>query len=319
MMTSSPSPVIHASVVLLNYNSYDDVQELLEKCQVRRHDGIVLNFILVDNASPHPAGKSEALKAMKEEDIFIQNQENNGYACGNNIGLRKALEEGAQYAFVVNPDIGFEDELIYFKMIREARQLGEDFLMCGPVVKGVPPFTLRPKVKELVFPRKFRRKVVEYYQSVKHQSIIPAYRIYGCFILIDLAAFAQIGLFDEGTFLYIEEAIVAEKAIRSGKKIYILNDFEVEHFASKSVNESFRFKKYQFLSESTFRYLHKYREVNKISAFFISGIIYLSAFYATTSNASGFPSKRHKLFLKDKNVLKKDTWYFFPVPRIVFQ
>ncbi|MEL6867297.1 MAG: glycosyltransferase family 2 protein, partial [Bacteroidota bacterium] len=270
---------IQASIIILNYNSYDDIAVILDKVKTRKRGATELNFVIVDNASPITDGKEEVLAALQAADYFIQSRENGGYAKGNNMGIRHAHLQGAQYAFILNPDIEITSEQIFFDMIEDAQTLGEDFLMCGPVVKGVPPFTLRPKVADLVFPSVFRQKVVQLYKQLKNQSIIPAYRVYGCFILLDIEAFMKIGLFDEATFLYIEEAIVAEKAIKQNLKIYIFNDYVVKHNACKSVNKAFRIKKYKFLQESTYIYLHKHRDVNWLIATLISYIIYGTTFY----------------------------------------
>ncbi|MBK6903850.1 MAG: glycosyltransferase family 2 protein [Saprospirales bacterium] len=54
----------------------------------------------------------KALKASIPEKDLILNQKNLGYAGGNNVGIKIAIKNGADFIFIVNPDIRLENNTI---------------------------------------------------------------------------------------------------------------------------------------------------------------------------------------------------------------
>ena len=101
------------SVVILNWNGQRDTTECLESLITVTY----LNYgvILVDNAS-----EGEDVRILREKygDYLhiIQNNQNYGFAKGNNIGIRIALQDNPAYVFLLNNDTvvdpRFLDELV---------------------------------------------------------------------------------------------------------------------------------------------------------------------------------------------------------------
>ncbi|MCF6298125.1 MAG: glycosyltransferase family 2 protein [Flavobacteriaceae bacterium] len=268
--------MIQISLVILNYNSFDFVLELIGKIEKRRKNGLILNFIIVDNNSNHSGLKENLIEALGKNDIYIQNKKNVGYAKGNNIGLRKAKEIGSEYAVILNPDIAIENENIIFSLYERARSR-ENFFMNGPIISGVSPYISRPNWANFLFPFTYKIKNKRLFNSLK-TNIIDVYRLYGCFLFISLEVFSKIGLFDEKTFLYGEEEIIAEKIFKSNYKMFICTDIIVQHRASSSVNKFFKFKKYFFMFESWLIYLQEYRQYSKPTSYIFSANMALYRF-----------------------------------------
>ena len=88
------------AVVVLNWNGTDDTIECLES--LAQLDYPNAEIVLVDNGSEPPA--AAALGARFPQVTCIQLDENTGYAGGNNVGIRYALEHGHQYVWVLNND-----------------------------------------------------------------------------------------------------------------------------------------------------------------------------------------------------------------------
>lgn len=89
------------AIITLNYNSYDKTKNQIDRLI---EQGIPINcFYIVDNVSED----REILKSFCTEKnlLFIQNDINGGYAHGNNIAIKKALEEDKHYFLLLNPDI----------------------------------------------------------------------------------------------------------------------------------------------------------------------------------------------------------------------
>jgi GT2 family glycosyltransferase len=88
-------------LLVLNYGSPEDCVECI--AAVRRVNFPDTRLLVIDNASPD--NSVERLRPMLQADELLVLPENTGYAGGNNEGMRIALENGADYIFIINPDV----------------------------------------------------------------------------------------------------------------------------------------------------------------------------------------------------------------------
>ena len=96
------------AIISLNYNS---AKEVFRQVSSLREEGILdVCFYLIDNASND--GKEIEEYCLKNEVKFIANPTNGGYAQGNNIGIRKAIEDGRATFLILNPDIEISKDTI---------------------------------------------------------------------------------------------------------------------------------------------------------------------------------------------------------------
>jgi GT2 family glycosyltransferase len=97
-------------VIVLNWQNASDTTACLESLH-----GVTeptLNVVVVDNASGDGSAErvGEWVASRRPADDFwrrltiLPSSVNLGYAGGNNLGIRKALEQGAQYVIVLNND-----------------------------------------------------------------------------------------------------------------------------------------------------------------------------------------------------------------------
>ncbi|MEW6407242.1 MAG: glycosyltransferase family 2 protein [Patescibacteria group bacterium] len=100
-------------IVILNWNGLNDTIECLESLKKINYKNY--RIIVVDNGSKNDEGK--ILKEKFGDYIYlIQNDKNYGFAEGNNIGMKYALKNGADYVLLLNNDTivesNFLDELV---------------------------------------------------------------------------------------------------------------------------------------------------------------------------------------------------------------
>ncbi len=89
-----------AWIVLVNWNSRDDLQECLTtlRCQTRP----AAQVLVVDNAS---SDGSVAMVRHEFPEVRVLPQRSNlGFAAANNVALRLAAEHGVDYVALLNPD-----------------------------------------------------------------------------------------------------------------------------------------------------------------------------------------------------------------------
>lgn len=214
-------------VVILNYKVKDQALKSIDS--VLKSDFKDISIFVVDNNSKD--GLGEAL-ANRKDIIFIQNNDNLGYAGGNNVGIKKAIESGAVYVFILNPDAVVEKNTI--KTLVEKAEVYN---------AGV----VNPKIyfmdtKKIWFAGKIfdKANVLATHRGV-NQDDIGQYDddeemedATGAAILIRSDVFAKIGFFDERFFLYYEESDFCFRAKRAGFKIMYIPSAVVRHKNAQS-------------------------------------------------------------------------------------
>lgn len=87
-------------VIVLSWNSEEYISKCLDSLQ--RLAGKP-EIIVVDNASTDAS--VAFIKKNYPKLKILKNSRNLGYAEGNNVGIRYALDHGADYVWIVNPDV----------------------------------------------------------------------------------------------------------------------------------------------------------------------------------------------------------------------
>ena len=95
--------MLTASLVLY-HNSKTDVDTIV-KCVLRSS---IDKLYIIDNS------RNDSFRILEKSSDKIRyiHNENIGYGGAHNIAIREAIEDGARYHIVVNPDIYFGDETI---------------------------------------------------------------------------------------------------------------------------------------------------------------------------------------------------------------
>lgn len=228
--------------VILNYNSLDDTLKCLD--YLEKQQGVDLKVCIVDNASSD--GKQDELKKLEnKEKIFVKlNSENKGFSAGNNIGLKKAVEEKCEYALIINPDVEIRNDK-YVKELAAVMDEDKTIAVAGTdIVKadGRHQNPLREPylIEELFWMGAFAKnkysKKVPYVK--KHDKNGCCKRLAGCCFMIDIKFVKDIGFLDEGTFLYSEESILAAQVKEKGLIEYYCADLLAYHMHKGRANES---------------------------------------------------------------------------------
>ncbi len=118
---ANPAPItrgagVATAVVVLNWNGRDDTIGCLQS--LRGQLNASFRVIVVDNGSEDDS--VSAIRRLFPEVEVVETGENLGYAEGNNVGIRRELDAGAEYILVVNNDTMLESECVS-SMLREAR------------------------------------------------------------------------------------------------------------------------------------------------------------------------------------------------------
>ncbi|MBR4718619.1 MAG: glycosyltransferase family 2 protein [Lachnospiraceae bacterium] len=233
-----------AVMVILNYNDKKVTERLTRT--VMEYECID-RVVVVDNCSPD--GSYEELRDLfkKAEVDIIKAPVNGGYASGNNFGIRYAIEHyDPEYIFVANPDIAVNETVIR-NMIRDMSNHHTYGVMAPLVNQGynvwkLPDFIGMIESLFLVWFTLDKKRIRKRLLASEH-SIVDAGVVEGSFFVIRSKDFVAIDGFDERTFLYAEEIILARRLEEIGRKIGVLTKERYDHLHSASIRKEYNSSK----------------------------------------------------------------------------
>ena len=219
-------------MIIVDYKSMDKTFEYIKHCIDKIAD--LEHFVIVDNASDKPFGP-KAVQVADKEVFVVSSGENSGYAKGNNLGAKAAKEIwNDDYYIFSNNDLRFDKPFSTDDLIRPFSE-NEDVSVVGPKVIGIEGEDQNPLPdltwKQMLFghflsllPPKGMVKAKE----IKNQSGRTT-AVVGAFMCVKAEDFWSVGGFDENTFLFCEEAILAKRLEKIGKYMYYNDSVEIIH------------------------------------------------------------------------------------------
>jgi len=241
------------SVVILNWNRPKDTSQCLESIEKIQITNFKLQIIVVDNNSTDNSVariKKQLISLKKESGItseIIENKENLGFAEGNNIGIRHALNHGADYVLLLNNDTFVGRDLIN-GLIATTKQFPKAGLISPKIyfAKGYEFHKERYKDKEL-------GKIIWYaggdfdwmnvygsnhgvdevdkgqFEKVKETDFAT-----GACMLLRKKALEDVGLFNEKYYMYLEDVELSLRMKNAGWKVLYSPKGHLWHKAAQS-------------------------------------------------------------------------------------
>lgn len=270
-------------IVILNYN--DAVETLTCVNRISTYH-VVDHICIVDNGS-NDDSVQKLKKIRKKEVNVICLPNNNGYASGNNVGLKYLYDQGCNLFIVMNPDVEVENQNLqdFISFVKSY----PEYDMFGPVVKEFGnlnrgwkiPTIGTEVVDNLVLINRLFKKINKYSESHYHGPISKVECVSGCFFGITRKAIDTIGYLDEGTFLYYEENILGKKMKNAKLKSCILNQVEVKHNHSVTIDKTINhYRKLRILKDSQYYYQKKYYKNSKLSMWLLRSTANFACFIA---------------------------------------
>ena len=249
------------SLIIVNWN----VRDLLHRCLQRipqAADGLDYEIIVVDNAS---TDGSQALADFFPHVRWIQNARNVGFTRANNQGIQLAR---GRYLCFLNPDT--EPHPHAFSTLARYLDTHPQVGIVGPQLR-YPDGSLQPS--RYRFPT-LMSALLESTPVAWHWPNNPWSRWYHCAdlppdqvhevdwlngacLLVRRQVIEQVGLFDEGFFMYSEELDLCRRAKSAGWKVVYVPDAVVVHHEGKS-SEQVVVARHLHFNRSKVRYFEKH-------------------------------------------------------------
>lgn len=219
------------AIVVLNYNGLDDTWECLKS--IGRNEYRNLFTVVVDNASEiDPTGP---LQNEFPWCRVVRATANSGWAGGNNLGIRAALEQDCEYVILLNNDTVVAGNLVD-RLVAAAR-LFPDFGIIGPIINDmVEPSRVQTdgcRFNDIIGTGFFQRQVVPIVAG-EHPHVAETDIVNGCCLMLSERVVGAIGLIEEAFFLVHEESDYCLRARRAGFRCGVVAESLVWHRQSKS-------------------------------------------------------------------------------------
>ena len=230
---------LNLSVVILTYNIREMALECLESVR-KASEGLQVEIIVSDNGSSD--GTQEAIRQRFPEVILVENQENLGYATGNNRGITAS---SGRYVLILNPDT-----VVQKGALRLILQYMENHPECGMVGCRVlnqdgtvqqscfPEWSLGYAAwiafgLQILFPMNRINGKLTWSRKPPEQPVVVD-RLLGCFLWIRREVVEQVGRFDEDFFLYGEEEDLCRRVRDKDWEVHYYPEPQIIHYGGQS-------------------------------------------------------------------------------------
>jgi GT2 family glycosyltransferase len=205
-----------ASVVIVNFKNNEEIKKI--KNEISSNPNID-KFFVINNSPPN---------------------KNLGFAAAVNIGIKKALKNGAERILLLNPDIKISNRNIN-------ALCKSDGDIVGPVLKfkrgSKTVLDYGGKLNMILGRAKHVEEIFQgdIFGTKENESLFKRHHLHedkidyvsGACMLIRREVFEKIGLFDESFFMYFEDVDFCLRATRAGFKLSLETEAVVEHQISE--------------------------------------------------------------------------------------
>lgn len=256
-------------LVVLNYNDAGSTVTFLNYIKAYKK---IDKIVVVDNCSTDDSFSE--LKKKEDTNIdVIRTEANRGYAAGNNFGVRYLSEKySPEYIIISNPDVLFDEAAVgaileFLEKTPDAGAVGCRMNCLSsielPIAWKLPRFRdcliQDSYIIKKIFGDPLKYKKEEINEEISKVDVLP-----GSMVAFKNDIFNQVGGFDEHTFLYYEENILAYKLKNAGFTNYLINTCYYDHMHSVSIDKNIASvkKRFELAFKSRLWYCKRYLYAN---------------------------------------------------------
>jgi GT2 family glycosyltransferase len=211
---------MHVVAVVLSYNGREDTLAALESLR-----GI--DTVVVDNGSTD--GSADAVEERFPEVELVRTGVNLGFAGGNNVGIRRALDRGADWVLLVNNDAAVEPGILDALAGGAAARPDAGVLACKVLFAGSDRLWYAGAGFD---PYLGRSRHDGFGEPDTPGELGDTVRATGAGMAVSRAAIETAGLLDEQLFLYAEDLEWCLRIREDGFAVVYVPQARVRHRVS---------------------------------------------------------------------------------------
>lgn len=220
--------------IILNFNNYADTCECIDSIFDLPESRELKNVIvLVDNASSDGSGE-KLRERYASKVVFLESSQNIGYAAGNNLGIRYALEQNPEYICILNNDTIVEEDF-YTDCVRVLKQEAD----CGfvsPVIMDYKTGKVQSTGGDIILKKGTVTAKNSGMDREALTGLIESDYMGGACLVFRTELIQTIGLIPENYFLFFEETEWCWKAKKTGYVNRCTTATAIRHKGSASID-----------------------------------------------------------------------------------
>lgn len=217
------------AIVVLTWENYEEAAACLDSLQSLTYPNY--RIIVVDNGSED--GSAEWLQEEYDWCEFVLNDENEGFAKGNNAGIRYALDTGTDYVLLLNDDtIVFDD---FVEPLVEVMQQHDRVAAVG----GVNLFADSGEIHNAGYRfHPWAAAKGRLYRTPKSTEPYQVDYVQSCLVLLNPEFLEEVGLLNEDYFLGMEDVDLGWKAKERGWQVLTAPESKIYHHVGETAGRS---------------------------------------------------------------------------------
>lgn len=220
------------AVVTINWNRWSTTLDCL--AALRQSRGVAWRLFIVDNASSDDS--CEHLRGLGDDVELIEASTNGGWTGGNNIGVKRAFEQGYQAIFVLNNDAMVREDTLV-RLLDARRKVGP-LPVLGPLQLGVDDpeanFFGATSDEKTGLASQFREE-----QAPNDGEFVTTFVIKGAGIFASRLHFDTIGYFDDNFYLNCDDSDWCRRAANAGFPLLMVPNAVIRHLGSATLGDFF--------------------------------------------------------------------------------
>lgn len=236
MKNGKKQPLVY--ILVLCNNSRKWLDTCLSSLQKTNYSNY--KIIVIDNKSA-----DDSIQYIKQNfpnvDIIL-NKKNYGWCRGNNIGIKKAIQDDADYVVLLNSDINAEDKN-WLKELVNFLEKNPTYQIAGCIqyeynsvgwdrINSWTDYILFNGPRDVFFMwQSLGMKTAPFYTSdvLSKEKYLDCYFVQGAAMMVDIALFKKIGLFDTIYYIFYDEVDFSRRARLINRKTALVTTSRIKH------------------------------------------------------------------------------------------
>lgn len=212
-------------IVISNYNGWQDTLACLES--LRQQTVQDFEIILVDDASTNDSVR-QLQQRLPPNGVLLPQRVNAGFAAANNIGIRRALQDGAEWIMLLNNDTVCKPDMLEQLL----RQTPAGAVSCPKMLFMDPPDviwfaggSLDARTGKVTHLGGHCKDGPEFSRPMRISFVTF------CCVLLPRQVVEKVGFLDESLFMYCEDLDYCIRLRQAGVEMWYLPDAVLHHKA----------------------------------------------------------------------------------------
>jgi hypothetical protein len=224
------TPVPRVTIIILNWNGISDTLECLESVSELYYPEV--KVIVVDNGSTDDS--PSCIRLRYPSVTLIEAGKNLGFTGGNNLGMKKALEIGTDYLWLLNNDTVLERDTL--KKLVDVVQRSPEIWLASPII------FFHDAPDQVQFSGSYidwkKKRIVKLEDAESFPGNGADVSLWGTALLIKRAAVERVGYLNDKYFAYHEDEDYCMRVARAGYRSVVVPDARIFHKNSRSTGSN---------------------------------------------------------------------------------